>query len=217
MKLIKYEGGKHLAEIFQSIEVKFSFIKKDPSEFKQIHKPVKCRDFLGDCIWSKETNKPVSIYGFKYYYEDTPFDEDKLQLSLTFPDIETKEIFMSNLDIIEDLEKRAGTKEAVVSTVDEDELSIIIEADAVWQSSPWKISLYTFFLKKSCYKAGELQLPESTYEKALTPEKLNSFLSKIHTPFIEVIDNCHTAHNNNGFYSILTKGNKNLYKQIFEE
>ncbi|MEO6066359.1 MAG: hypothetical protein ABIQ41_00090, partial [Gemmatimonadales bacterium] len=76
-----------LAEIFQTINLKFAFVNE---KYEQVTVPCICRDFLGDCIWSEKTKQPVSIYGFKYNYTDNPYDLENLRLSLTFPDEESR-------------------------------------------------------------------------------------------------------------------------------
>ena len=70
--LIEYKKSVYLNEVFQDINVQFSFVtKQKDGHYRQIHTTVKCRDFLGDCIWSKKIGLPMGIYGFKYNYKDT--------------------------------------------------------------------------------------------------------------------------------------------------
>src|SRR5674476_568253 len=101
IKLFKVNS---LCEIFQSIDVKFAFVNKKGTE---VSCPAKCRDFLGDCLWSKATGKVVSIYSFLYSFKKKPYDIDTLRLSLHFPNDETKELFIKNINNLNAIESIA--------------------------------------------------------------------------------------------------------------
>lgn len=178
--LKEYKKSAHLAEIFQSVDIKFSFLKKDTAEeFSQITAPAKCRDFLGDVLWSKETGKSVVIYGFKYDYKADPFDEEALQLSLTFPSQESLDAFKSHLDFIHEKEDTAGVSRTEVYETD-DKGTLILVADPSWQKSPWRISLYTYYVKLASYPdMTKLESPEKDYAKVLTKEKESVLLANV--------------------------------------
>lgn len=215
-KLIKYHSN-YLSEIFQSIDVKFSFVKKETENtFKQIHSVVKCRDFLGDCVWSKKTGNAVSIYNFNYKYKENPFDEKQLQLSMTFPDKKTLNVFTLNFHLLNDKEEKAKVKKSKYFKTN-CPLSIIIVSSKCWQSSIWKISLFTYYLKLFCYKSiDHLQDPEKEYSEYLIPKTENKLISKVKTKKEHLYDNISMAHNYSGFVSVI-KGdtNKIQHKEIF--
>jgi hypothetical protein len=193
-----------LQEMFQSINTKFAFIHKKGNKYKELTVPSKCRDFLGDCIWSKKTKQEVNIYNFTYDYNKTPYNKDCLRLSMTFPNEKTKLTFTNNYPLIYGKEKQANTTFSNFQPT-QDPLTIYIEADKAWQSCVWKISLYTFYLKLMCYKTiGDVREPENQYIKLLTPEKENIFLTKIKKGKEYLSTNQNFAHNFSGFYSILT-------------
>lgn len=59
MKTIKLLVIGGLNEIFQSLDIKFSFVNND---LQQVSSPCKCRDFLADVIYSyKRKNKLISM------------------------------------------------------------------------------------------------------------------------------------------------------------
>jgi len=126
VSLIKAQS-KHYAEIFQSLSILMAFVTKTEEGYKQLFYPVKCRDFLGDCIWSKKTNNAAQIYSFYFNYANTPYDTDMLRLSLTFPDIETRDTFMSQQDFLTHKEEQTQTNFTTFYITD-DPLTIILEA-----------------------------------------------------------------------------------------
>jgi hypothetical protein len=205
--LIKYSGNDYLAEIFQSLDIKFSFVKKiDDNTFEQQTTPAKCRDFLGDCIWSKVTGKPVSIYGFKYDYKAKPYDSDALRLSLTFPSEESYNNFITNSD--------ADDRFNIIVEKTDQPLTLIVEADKLWQEAIWKLSLFTFYLKIFSYENfSELKEPEDKYMSILTPEIEAKLLSEVSKEGREVVkESLSASHNRSGFVSIITRSDPVMYE-----
>ena len=216
---LKTKNNNYLAEIFQSLEVKFELCNKiDKDHYEQLHTEVKCRDFLGDCIWSKKTKKPVSIYGFQYDFSQDPYKGRKLRLSMKFPKTETKKIFLENLPKLHEKETQANvTKSTILETTQEN--TIILESSSKWLDSMWKISLFTFYLKCFSYEnVTELLSPENKYNEKLTKEKENLFLSKIKDFKKELLPSyISDAHNSSGFYSILISNNAIMNSLILGE
>lgn len=217
VKLIKIKQ-KYTAEIFQSLDIKFSFVKKiDSNTYEQVSNPIKCRDFLGDCIWSKSSGKAANIYGFYYNYQDTPYDLDKLRLSLTFPDLESLDNFKNNISTIKDIENKYKISPSKIKKTD-DEYTLIIESSKVWQSARWKLSLFTFLIKCMSYKTiNDLQSPEDSYITVLTEEVKHKLMSKVKRFNKEVPANendIHTVHNYSGFVSICKNQNKEMNKLL---
>lgn len=208
LKLIKV---KSLAEIFQSLDIKFSFVNKN---MEQVTVPAKCRDFLGDCIFSRKRKTPVYIYGFSYNYVENPFDD--CRFSLKFPDGGSYNNFISNLGILHEKEKHAGVKLSKIYTTDQKD-TLIVEGSNYWTTAIWKISLYTFYLKLISYKSlADLAKPEDSYTLKLTPHLESVLLSKVKNRKFDVDKklNCtSTVHNVHGFYSVLTKYHPK-YKEI---
>lgn len=206
----------NLAEIFQSIDTKFAFVTKNKQTYTQIHTPAKCRDFLGDCIWSNKTKKPVSIYNFTYNFAETPYDEKKLRLSITFPSNDIKTNFTNNFHKLHEKETQAKVSNSKYYPTD-DKQTIILEASKIWQSSAWKISLFTFYLKLLCYQdITKLSHPESQYSLELTKPKEDRLLSKLRTKKDYVPDEIHMQHNYTGFVALLKNKNPILSKYLFK-
>lgn len=187
-----------LSEIFQSIDIKFAYVDK---RGYQVHLPCKCRDFLGDMIWSRKTGKDVAIYGMRYSFSKSPYDEEVTRLSLRFPDQQTYDNFKRNFSFLTDKEKQYNIPESKLYLSSEKEL--IIEGDKVWQSNVWKLSIYTFYIKLMGYHNPEQpEQPEHGYWVKYKDLE-NKFLSNIWLD----IDDTHTdldmAHNYSGFYTAI--------------
>jgi len=211
LKLIKVSN---LAEIFQTVNLKFAFVN---AAYEQVSSPCICRDFLGDCIWSYKTKEAVGLYGFKYSFADSPYDLEKLRLSLTFPTDESKINFLGNLAYLEDKQDLVGLKyKLVFSTQLKD--TLVIELDKEWQADPWKLSLLTFYLKIMCYKdIKDLQNPENEYIVHLTPEIEQKMLDKVKEPSISDYSKIGLSenHNRRGFVSVIKGAAPVEHKYIF--
>lgn len=207
MKLKPFSGKQALSEIFQSLDMKFSFVNRN----KQVSMPAKCRDFLGDCIWSRVQEEPVNIYGFQYDYKKTPYMLSKTKLSIKFPNKATKANFMSHLEYLHEKEKKAKvTLTNIIETDDKD--VVVVEGSKHWQEHPWKLSLYTFYLKvMSMPDTNNISIrPEKGYWKNIQPKEdlLLSLVKK--TQDYTWSNDIYSQHNNTGVISMLNKYNNIL-------
>ena len=200
----------HYSEIFQSISVLFAFVTKKDDVYTQLFAPVKCRDFLGDCIWSKKTGNSVNIYGFSYSY-DKPFDQDMLHMSLTFPTPKSLTNFKNNLHFIHEKEHQAKILEPTLYWETQDPLTIFLEADPIWMSNTWKLSLFTFYLKLMCYEdTTQVETPENEYLEVFTPEIEQKMLDNLNNMEENISSSMYETHNSTGFFSIIKKHHKGL-------
>lgn len=190
---------RRLSEIFQSLDIKFAWVNH---KFEEVSVPGKCRDFLGDCLWSKKTGNTAAIYGFVYDYKDKPFDD--CRFSLKFPNDSARENFINNIYYLHDKEKQAGVKlSKVYKTQNKD--TLVIEGSNHWINSTWKISLYTFYIKVMSYPTpSDVKSPENSYIEYLKDGKEEILLSKIKRLRTEYIpNNMGDAHNYMGFVSLI--------------
>ena len=215
MKLNK-ANVSHTYEIFQSLDIKFSMLKKDKEdEYTQVHTAIKCRDFLGDCVWSRKTKLLGSIYGFSYSFAKAPYELNQLCLSLTFPNKNSLQMFKENFKFINEKDTQAKVQQSSFFETD-CPLSLIVIADKAWMSSVWKISLFTFYLKLISYKTPQdAQEPENIYLAIFTKEIEEKLLSFVATEEHEVLaDDINTAHNFSGFVSIIKGQNKTMHQLL---
>lgn len=206
--------GNHLIEIFQQTACLFSYVVEKEDGFHQVIPPVKCRDFLGDMLWSRATGRVSRIYGLQYSYADNPYDTTRLALSIKFPDADTFNNFKNNvLPFIHEKEAEAKVKtptEFLEATTD---LTLVVLADKVWQSAIWKISLYSFYLKCCCYADPNVPTNgtmEAQYRKEIKRKDVEEkFLKAVQKEFLWFHPDIHESHNSSGFLSIINTG-KNL-------
>lgn len=221
-----WEGAANLAEIFQCMDIKFSLLDKDNVELLP---KIKCRDYLGDCVWSKLTGHEMSIYGVSYNFSETPYEENNLKMTLRFPTPESQTNFVNNISYLHKKEEKAGTEKTKVYETQEKD-TLIVEADKVWLIDQWRISLYSFYLKLLAYANPEQPSgTEREYKRHLTSVWEKAMLSVVKTaaplfrePEIYEPDedgdydydednrkssyrNVYEIHGESGFYSILIK------------
>jgi hypothetical protein len=196
-----------LSEISQSMDIKFAFVTKiDDNNYKQVMTEVKCRDFLGDLLYSRKYSKPASIYGFNYNYKESPYDDDKLRLSLKFPVPEALEFFRGNYGSNVRYAEQLSKVEPSIIIETNIPNTIIIEADKAWQSEVWKLSLFTFYLKLISYQdLNSIKQPELKYYTTLKKSNKEDFLlSLINKDNKDTINSeIHYAHNDSGFISLI--------------
>lgn len=214
IKLIKVPAY-YTSQIFQSVSITFAFVHKESEEeYKQLHLAIKCRDFLGDVVWANKTGKHVSIYSFQYDVKSNPIDKDKTRLSLTFPEQKSFDNFVKNFEFVNSIGAKAGVEHSTFYLTD-DPLSVIVEADAHWQSASWKFSLFSFYLKLCSYPSlTELSQPEEGYFQTLTPNIEKKFLTSIKKDVDHLYEGINQAHNYSGFVSISTNQNPEMYQLL---
>lgn len=211
-----YGNDFSLAEIFQSMDIKFAYVN---DKYQRVHQPCKCRDFLGDMIWSRKKGQAIQIYGLSYNFAEHPYDTEVTRFALNFPSSQSAENFKKNIGYIHAREKKYNvpTISKILDTTTPNVL--IIESDKVWQSDGWKLSLYTFYIKLMSYDdVANPKSPESRYLKALTPEKEHQFLSHLFSDFPDSLHNeLYYSHNYCGFFTALTEpAHSKVAKAIFE-
>jgi len=209
------------AEISQTSDTKFSFLHEETDHFIELFSPVKCRDFLGDCISAQSTGNYGSIYNF------TPpkkLDKDKTKLLISSErGIELYNID-KNLSYLTNIELKNKFNTSFILGVKE---GLIIIGDSRWMSNVATISIYSYLLRTLSYnnptkiKTGN----EADYKKRIG-DNYQLLLDNIYKIAIPVQngtgwenDSIHCAHNSSGFVSLFSskKNNNTLSKLFFEE
>lgn len=215
VNLVKVSGSNP-AEIFQSLDIKFALLNE---KFEQVHLGIKCRDFLGDCIWSKNNHAKASIYGFSYDYTVKPYDAKKPKMSLKFPNTSSCENFLKNIDFLHQKEKLANVSETVVYSTQEKD-TYVVEFDKAWMEGAWKISLYSFFIKLLSYDDPanpDVETNEYEYLSAMPTKKEAILLANIKTYKTKWEGNgISEVHNDSGFKSVCDMINP-IGKEFFKK
>lgn len=220
-------------QIWQSSSSTFAFCRKDgPSEYTELFWPVKCRDFLGDVVWSTETGKEVSLYRFKYSPEKSHIYRDNLNLHVRYEDKEEFSQFKKNLGYLREIEASNGFKETKYYTTPQ---GVLLIADKRWQSSIWAISLYTHIVRViGCGKKLDDLFDENNtnwkgiehqYMIRIGREKWDKLVKNISKltevsdsshGYIEEQENMYMIHNCSGFLGLFCKlVLNNMYSRAF--
>ena len=231
LKILPYwdKVNHELAEIFQAVDIKFSFATvNENNEITRCHDWVKCRDFLGDVVITTNTEKKTHIYGFTYDLKKNPaIDKKNTTLLLKFPDEVTKDAYLNNSFLLNKYNKINNLGETSFLPT-KDPLIYLVIGDPFWQKNFVTISLYTFLMKCMGYN---LQLGEDWKKQIVnytndTPEK--RYIKETGTKLDLLLENCYNIfadcteitgyeehirqgtfmemyniHNNSGFYTMI--------------
>lgn len=200
-----------LTEIFQSVVIKLAHVN---SNYEQVHQPGKCRDFLGDMMWSRYWKKPVYIYGLRYDFSKNPYDTEVTRLSLEFPNQVCLQNFLKNIGYLHNREDLAGVSRSVVLETQHDQI-LVIEGDKAWQGCVWKLSLYTYYIKLMSYDDPNKPLaPENRYKEELTSSIEEVYLNNIKSDYNPIAKELQDNHNSSGFVSVAHYYNEyHIYKE----
>jgi hypothetical protein len=201
-------------ESLQVSTTTFSFVTQTgDGEFTELFWPVKCRDFLGDVVYTSQTGTPRSIYRFKFAGK---IDDDACKLVVHFGDLAELSRFYEGITILLDIEKENGLKPTQSHQVSENALLLI--GDAFWQSKVWLISLYTHLIRcasssrtlDSLFKEVDYR-PEENYMQAVGKTKWNKLTKNLRkwesisthpSGWNKLADNISSLHNSSGFRSL---------------
>lgn len=176
-----FTNKQNLAEIYQSVEMKFALAGKNDNTIMQAHPWVQCRDFLHDALRSKITGKSSSIYGFVYDPNNNNFPSISLDKTLLFisqqkiTDIKTYHNNLSkSLLFIHYYENIAGVVNSTLKKIPLRHMNKkdtynhvwLFEGDVFWISSPYMISMLTFLLRlgDKLPKITSVESPEEIYK-----------------------------------------------------
>lgn len=145
---IQLAKDQSLGEIYQSVSMRFAFAKiekqKETTLVKQLHPFVKCRDFLGDAMWSTKFKKSYGIYSFRFDGSKESVQLNKTVMLIEYKDIEAVK---QNIKVLHHFEKSARWRKTSlvdIKTNNSNGIPIVLAVGSpVWMRSPALISLYT--------------------------------------------------------------------------
>jgi len=162
LTITPYPNIPKLNEIYQTVDLKFSFLLKiSDSEYKQQNPPCKCRDYLHDIVDSNLTGKGFGIYGMTYSPSEFPIDLEVLRYNLKFPDKNKKAWFIENFNYLKEIEKKASIPESLF--IDVDEVSLILESNKFWMQNSVLVSLHSYICRMLCYQNLKLSGKDQQY------------------------------------------------------
>jgi hypothetical protein len=137
------------AEEPQDFPVKFeTVIFLGGHDWKRLHAPVVCRDFLGDVYSSWNFQNDYSIYGFQIKSDDI-VKEGPSGFRVTFPTAENKHHFTTNFYRVLVLFRIPISGMAIYSYLNDDERSVVVTIPR--RSCPAFVSFLSFLVKISGY------------------------------------------------------------------
>lgn len=170
IKIIPFPKQTQLTEIYQTIDLRFSFLILDKDgNYCEQNPPCKCRDYLHDIVNSNLTGKPFNIYGMEYDAKEFPIDLNVTRYLLRFPSAEKQTYFETNFKHLLEIEKKAGVAYSTFTIVNNRE--IILTGDKFWISNSLLISLYSYFCRCMCYKDMVLTGKDQEYDYYLSKTK----------------------------------------------
>lgn len=145
-------------EIFQSLTIKFAFalINKKTETITPIYLPAKCREYLGDVVWSMESQKPSNIYSFTFDPKKTPITKSKTILYVEYPNVESRKFALDNINVMNHYEFALGFDPSLVVEVNaKGKLALAYIGDKMWQKKSFAISYYSLLIKGMARKLKE--------------------------------------------------------------
>lgn len=212
-----------LNEIYQDVNMKFSFVTEIDKKLTQCHEWIKCRDFLHDAVRTTVTGNSSSIYGFKFSTDKNPLvDMEKIDLLVAYKNAKfwsaTRAQLSKGLKLINQIEKNVGEELSTINKVVGNP-SIgykhvwRISGPKMWVTCPQFVSLYTFLIRLGAQKFKLGTTLEETFENLkLYSEKADScndmkYLKKI----VKYIPTVVKKRNSFAFYG--KDGVSDLYKR----
>lgn len=184
--------------------------KNEDGTFGLLQDPESCRGYIQDRLYAEDHTDGGLRRGWFYNYGKMSKDKTYILMYQASP---TR--VEENLASLNEKEKRIGVEETKIYPVQNIPSSFIFVGDKVWQSNYWKLSIYTFYLKRLNYPDAnpELYVPFRPFEE--------KFLSKVKNFTQETLKKswgmASTIHDLTGFYSIATKKNEEMYKLLLED
>lgn len=205
--VIKYKKAIGLAEIPQSIRLRFSICERNGNEVEELITPCVCRDFLSDVILSSRIGNKFSIYGMTWDGSRS-IPMDKPRFTLHFPDEATRKNFEKNLKFVHQIE--TNNKIELTSYTHVENNVSYIEGAAEWLNfSALSYSLYTLLLRIICYpiktedwitEIGNGSYSDSKYIKSFDRDTLCAILSDL--SILNMSEWCGLSYKDHGVSSV---------------
>lgn len=221
------------SEIYQSVDIKYSFVNKvEDNTYKELFAPVKCRDFLGDALYATEQKKEFRIFGFYFDGTQQTVDTEKTRLLISNISPEFRANLQKNWRILSEVEDYHNLEATRIIDCDQD--TLLLEASSAWKRTMYLISLYTYLIRVICYEYKDIanwreelykwNHNESRYMRDCTIPRFVRFVKEIFNicedykgvSGFNKEDN-YIIHNYSGFVSVCTSNSNGEYHKKFKE
>lgn len=142
---------KQYSEENQPKSIKYSFGNIDPetNTFNEWFAPVKCRDFLLDTLYSKETKESLELYGFNFDYSTVKETETQLEMVIRTKKVNIDAI-LANLPTLHEIEIKHNLQPTAIYPTDKSDVFVVI-GDKFWKSTTPLLGLYTWMFRLFLY------------------------------------------------------------------
>lgn len=157
---LSYTGHSKLV---QTTSPKIEMILLD-SEYKQLHVPVQCKDYLNEVIATELDMEPRTIFGFTSEYSGRLLVGETFNIALKFLEGEFPLDYIESLGAM--LAAIDSSRNFILSVIQttEDKDIIVITSDIRWLAKPAYLSFYTLMLRMAMgYKGEALEDYYSTF------------------------------------------------------
>ena len=176
VNILKKHKGQY-AEIDQPNPLRWRIMHRSKDVLTSQSCLIKCKDFFNDVVAWKKAKKSFTIYGFK---NNIKFNREGLYLFLT--EIENRELFMNNLEIVQE-KLLQDLKDTFAFSEHEDGIVVLIPHKVF--SNTYYISLLTMLIRLCNYNTKYEDwdsifaddAPINTIEEAFT-DKAKTFTQK---------------------------------------
>jgi hypothetical protein len=170
---IKHFEDCKLAEIYQSVSIKFAFLTSPKNGTARCHTYVKCRDFLHDALRTQISGTVSSVFSFRFDKKvNPPIDLRYMRMLVKSDAAKTSEEvakwdthMLSGLRLLNHYEKLANKPlSTVVRLTNEPVATWLFTGSSFWLKTPYLASMYTFLIRLGVRNI-EFQTDEELQEK----------------------------------------------------
>lgn len=233
VKLHLLTNKNALTEVFQSNDIKFSFLVKKEEDYYQITTPAKCREYFNEFLMKNHHPKTfefIPTHGFDYNWDKSPWDICTTYMSIKFPSAAKRKTFLANLPFLHQVEDFNQIERTVIEPCDQTN-TLVILADSFWNTKCILMNVFTWILKlcsldihSKTFKelwSEHSDKSEVSYLTTVTSLRFNNLLSHLeaipHIPSKYVdgtdsIGNNYAVHNSRGILAI----HNSIKKQVVD-
>lgn len=188
----------------------------DENTWDIAYDPSSCRSYL-ICYWYHVTKDKEYAIPYTKNRNIQPLNPDRTQIFwCNGNSVVSKATVEKNLPKLHEIEKSIGielTKPVWLEDPSGD-IGVVFIGDKCWQSTAWKISIYSYYLKclfrDTWLSGGEY----SMYLKPYFLEKVKDFNEEIYCPPTQYEGRYHSIHRQTGFVSIASGDNLVMKKLL---
>lgn len=140
--ITKYDGPPMP---YNELNAPMTFALLSP-EYKELHPPVMCKDYLGDAFWSEKTKKDVDVYGFKWTPGQLSLKRETYAISLNFDKKKDADRIANISSLINKWDQALGFEKTKILETSKSKTFVMV-VDRRWMTQPMRVSLLTLLVR----------------------------------------------------------------------